>query len=152
METPVKSSTPLRFRPRVDSYEPLDQIERGDDENNESGRGKDDDDGSGSRRSVSGKLRSLRQQYRQSPIITWTSLSYRRERARKRLIFLRGYKLQSSSVRSRTGRLRKVVVRLMKTALVKVVSFMRSSALGTCNNTRSGIRVIGSPARVLRCC
>nr|GMC46688.1 NDR1/HIN1-like protein 6 [Ipomoea batatas]GMD63821.1 NDR1/HIN1-like protein 6 [Ipomoea batatas]GME01000.1 NDR1/HIN1-like protein 6 [Ipomoea batatas]GME02612.1 NDR1/HIN1-like protein 6 [Ipomoea batatas] len=145
MEILVKSSTPLRFSRRVDSYEPLDEIVRGDED--ESGRGKEsggDDDGSGSRRSVSGKMKS---RLRQSPIMAWTtSLSYRRERARKRLIFLRGYKLQSSSVRSRTGRLRKVVVRVIRTAVVKVVSFMRRC------NTRSGIRVIGSPARVFRCC
>nr|GMC76923.1 NDR1/HIN1-like protein 6 [Ipomoea batatas] len=145
METLVKISTPLRFSRRVDSYEPLDEIVRGDEDG--SGRGKEsggDDDGSGSRRSVSGKMKS---RLRQSPIIAWTSLSYRRERARKRLIFLRGYKLQSSSVRSRTGRLRKVVVRVIRTAVVKVVSFMRS-----CNSRSAGIRVIGSPARAFRCC
>ncbi|KAL7142167.1 hypothetical protein ABFS83_08G105700 [Erythranthe nasuta] len=80
-----------------------------------------------------------------------TSLSYRRDRARKRQIFLKTYKL-GSSIRSgdklmRSRKLKKMVVKV-KSAVLSVLSFMRGGALRSCSS-RSAIRA-SSPAPLVK--
>ncbi|KAL0406183.1 UNVERIFIED_CONTAM: hypothetical protein Slati_3932200 [Sesamum latifolium] len=82
-----------------------------------------------------------------------SSWSYRRERARKRQIFLQTYKLGSISSRGKfegSGRkLEKMVVKV-KSAMISVLAFVRGGALRSCES-RSAIRA-ASPTRVVRCC
>ncbi|CAH9091271.1 unnamed protein product [Cuscuta epithymum] len=82
MEALLKSST-LRFSRRADCYEPFDQIHI-----------RTEEERGGSWRTFSkNQLRSRRS----STAVAPSSLSYRRERARRRLVFLQSYKLESSS-------------------------------------------------------
>ncbi|OIT01257.1 hypothetical protein A4A49_52781 [Nicotiana attenuata] len=115
-------SRPLRFSRRIDGYEPLDQSQIG-----KSGKETeivcDDDHSQYRRRNISMKLQRIgtRKQQIRSPIIL-RSLSYRRERARKRQIFLQSYKLESID-NSRTKILKKIVFKV-NSAIVSVASFM----------------------------
>ncbi|CAK9151350.1 unnamed protein product [Ilex paraguariensis] len=79
-----------------------------------------------------------------------TSLSYRRDRARKRHIFLQTYKLayMDSSGKSRSRKLKKLAVKL-KSAVVSVVSFIRLNSLRTFNY-RSAI-CASSPSSIRNC-
>ncbi|KAL0320293.1 UNVERIFIED_CONTAM: hypothetical protein Sradi_5290800 [Sesamum radiatum] len=82
-----------------------------------------------------------------------SSWSYRRERARKRQIFLQTYKLGSISSRGKfegSGRKLKKMVVKVKLAMVSVLAFVRGGALRSCES-RSAIRA-ASPTRVVRCC
>ncbi|KAL0307484.1 UNVERIFIED_CONTAM: hypothetical protein Scaly_2981600 [Sesamum calycinum] len=82
-----------------------------------------------------------------------SSWSYRRERARKRQIFLRTYKLGSISSRGkfeRSGRKLKKMVVKVKSAMVSILAFVRGGALRSCES-RSAIRA-ASPTRVVRFC
>lgn len=139
--TSLVRNTPLRFSRRVDRYEPLDQpksIEvpmRNDEDHSHSGR-----------RTIMKLRRSGKQ--RSSPVML-SSVSYRRERARKRHIFLQSYKLESSE-KLRNKKLKKMVLKV-KSAMVSVLSFMRAHTMKSCNNSNSGIGAV-SPARVIRCC
>lgn len=81
--------------------------------------------------------------------IMLSSISYRRERARKRNIFLQSYKLESSK-NLRNKKLKKIVAKV-KYAMVSVVSFMRAHTMKSCTNSNSGIGAV-SPARVIKCC
>ncbi|EYU26143.1 hypothetical protein MIMGU_mgv1a018796mg [Erythranthe guttata] len=76
---------------------------------------------------------------------------YRRDRARKRQIFLKTYKL-GSSIRSgdkltRSRKLKKMVVKV-KSAVLSVLSFMRGGALRSCSS-RSAIRA-STPAPLVK--
>ncbi|KAG8364679.1 hypothetical protein BUALT_Bualt18G0023600 [Buddleja alternifolia] len=79
------------------------------------------------------------------------SLSYRRDRARKRQIFLRTYKLGSTTKSDeklmKSRKLKKMVVE-MKSAVVSVIAFMRGGALRSCDS-RSAIHA-SSPTRELK--
>lgn len=86
-----------------------------------------------------------------------TSFSYRRDRAKKRQIFLQSYKLgsdnsttTSSSEKICKSRKLKTVANKVKSVAVSVVSFMRASSLRSC---KSGlvIRAI-SRTRIQTCC
>ncbi|KAK4420470.1 hypothetical protein Salat_1997400 [Sesamum alatum] len=82
-----------------------------------------------------------------------SSWSYRRERARKRQIFLQTYKLGSISSRGkfqRSGRKLKKIVLKVKSAVVSILAFVRGGALRSCES-RSAIRA-ASPTRVVRFC
>lgn len=82
-----------------------------------------------------------------------TSWSYRRDRARKRQIFLQTYKLgyvsSDSDKLMRSRKLKKMVVKV-KSAAVAALAFVRGGALRSCNS-RSAIPAT-SPARVARFC
>ncbi|KAL2474568.1 Uncharacterized protein Adt_35304 [Abeliophyllum distichum] len=80
-----------------------------------------------------------------------TSFSVRRERARKRHIFLQTYKLSSLHSRDkfRTRKLKKFAVKV-KSVVVSLLSFMRGGALESCNS-RSAV-CASSPTRVIKCC
>ncbi|KAI3465728.1 hypothetical protein Pfo_022391 [Paulownia fortunei] len=81
-----------------------------------------------------------------------SSLSYRRDRARKRQIFLQTYKLGSISSRGKfmkSRKLKKMVVKV-KSAAVSVLTFMRGGAWRSCSS-RSAIRA-SSPSRVVKFC
>ncbi|KAL8045321.1 hypothetical protein ABFS82_08G107600 [Erythranthe guttata] len=87
----------------------------------------------------------------QNMMMMTTSLSYRRDRARKRQIFLKTYKL-GSSIRSgdkltRSRKLKKMVVKV-KSAVLSVLSFMRGGALRSCSS-RSAIRA-STPAPLVK--
>ena len=60
------------------------------------------------------------------------SLSYKRDRARKRRIFLKTYKLEKLGT-PRPRKIRKMVVKKVKKAVVSVVSFMRLGSLSPCS-------------------
>lgn len=80
------------------------------------------------------------------------SLSYRRDRARKRHIFLQTYKLGSISSKEkimRSRKLKKMAVEV-KSAVVSVLAFMRGGSLRPCSS-RSAIRA-SSPTRVTKFC
>nr|XP_019070290.1 NDR1/HIN1-like protein 6 [Solanum lycopersicum] len=62
--------------------------------------------------------------------ITWSSLSYQTERARKRHIFLQSYKLETYDENSRRTKMKKIVVK-MNSVMVSVLSFMWSHTLRT---------------------
>ncbi|KAH6825156.1 hypothetical protein C2S53_008702 [Perilla frutescens var. hirtella] len=81
-----------------------------------------------------------------------TSWSYKRDRARKRQIFLQTYKLgyaSSGEKLLRSRKLKKMVVKV-KSAVVSVLAFMRGGAFKSCNS-RSAIPA-ASPARVVKFC
>ncbi|KAK4369263.1 hypothetical protein RND71_013055 [Anisodus tanguticus] len=142
-------NTPLRFSRRVDVYEPLDQLQT-DESGNEIEVIDDDDDHSHQYRRRNRTIkqqRSTRKQQR-SPII-WSSLSYRRERARKRHIFLQSYKLESYDSSRRT-KLKKIVVKV-NSAMVSVLSFMWPHTLRPDCNSQSSIHVL-PPTRIIRYC
>lgn len=79
------------------------------------------------------------------------SFSVRRERARKRHIFLQTYKLSSLHSREnfRTRKLKKFAVKV-KSAVMSVLSFMRGGALKSCNS-RSAV-CASSPTKVIKFC
>ncbi|VFQ93844.1 unnamed protein product [Cuscuta campestris] len=118
----------LRFSRRSDCYEPLDQDQR-----------EEEEEGRRSWGTVP-KKQVMRSRGGSSRALGWGSLSYRRERARRRLVFLQSYKLQQEP-RTRSEKLRKVVVGAVKSALVSIASFRR---MGSC--------VSKSSAQVIRCC
>ncbi|MCD7471303.1 hypothetical protein HAX54_011639 [Datura stramonium] len=77
----------------------------------------------------------------------WSSLSYRRERARKRHIFLQSYKLESYDSSRRT-KLKKIVVKV-NSVMVSVSSFMWPHTLRPDCNCQSSIHVV-PPTRIIR--
>ncbi|KAL2252174.1 UNVERIFIED_CONTAM: hypothetical protein Sindi_0012100 [Sesamum indicum] len=82
-----------------------------------------------------------------------SSWSYKRERARKRQIFLQTYKLGSISSKGkfeRSGRKLKKMVVKVKSAMVSILAFVRGGALRSCDS-RSAIGA-ASPTRVVRLC
>ncbi|KAK8537227.1 hypothetical protein V6N13_042168 [Hibiscus sabdariffa] len=115
MNSLVRNAT-ANFSRRADGYEPLDQSEE-------------------PKEGTSGQYRAFSKRRAHSVL---TSLSYRRDRAKKRLIFLRSYNL--SAVGDGWGKpkakprrqLKKVVVKV-KTVVVSLVSFMRIGSLKSCN-------------------
>ncbi|KAK3039564.1 hypothetical protein RJ639_027708 [Escallonia herrerae] len=65
-----------------------------------------------------------------------SSVSYKRDRARKRQIFLQTYKLasvSSSRKASSSQKLKKAVIKV-KSAIVSILSFMCGSSLRSCNS------------------
>uniref|UniRef100_A0A3Q7HEY7 Uncharacterized protein n=1 Tax=Solanum lycopersicum TaxID=4081 RepID=A0A3Q7HEY7_SOLLC len=80
--------------------------------------------------------------------ITWSSLSYQTERARKRHIFLQSYKLETYDENSRRTKMKKIVVK-MNSVMVSVLSFMWSHTLRTDCNCQSSIHVV-PPTRIIR--
>lgn len=139
--TSLVRNTPLRFSRRVDGYEPLDQPEC-----TEASMQNDEDRSHSVRRTIMKLKRSVKQ--RSSPIML-SSISYRRERARKRNIFLQSYKLESSK-NLRKKKLKKIVLKV-KCAMISIFSFMRAHSIKSCTNYNSGIGAV-SPARVIKCC
>ncbi|RAL45333.1 unnamed protein product [Cuscuta campestris] len=124
----------LRFSRRSDCYEPLDQVQREEEQEEE-------DEGRRSWGTVS-KKQMMRSRGSSRGALGWSSLSYRRERARRRLVFLQSYKLQQEP-RTRSEKLRKVVAGAVKSALVSIASFRR---MGSCGSKSS------ASAQVIRCC
>ncbi|CAL5394499.1 unnamed protein product [Camellia sinensis] len=126
MNTLVKNAT-LGLSRRLDGYEPLDRR----------GEATGDDNRSGSWRTL-----KIEPQQRN----TMTTFSFKRERAMKRQIFLRTYKL--GSINSPRGKstcrreLKKVAVKVKSV----VVSFVRFNSFASCN-CRSAI-CASSPTRV----
>uniref|UniRef100_A0A0V0GMN7 Putative ovule protein n=1 Tax=Solanum chacoense TaxID=4108 RepID=A0A0V0GMN7_SOLCH len=110
--TSLVRNTPLRFSRRVDGYEPLDQPE-----STKASMQNDEDRSHSVRRTIMKLKRSVKQ--RSSPIML-SSISYRRERARKRNIFLQSYKLESSK-NLRKKKLKKIVLKV-KCAMISVFS------------------------------
>ncbi|CAN4094123.1 unnamed protein product [Withania somnifera] len=133
--TSLVRNTPLRFSRRVDRYEPLDQP---------TSIATPTRNGSGRKTTIMKLRRSGKQ--RSNPIML-NSISYRRERARKRHIFLQSYKLESSE-KMRNKKLKKIVLKV-KSAVVSVLSFMRAHSCINSSNSRIGAI---SPARVIGCC
>ncbi|KAI8012757.1 hypothetical protein LOK49_LG06G01694 [Camellia lanceoleosa] len=131
MNTLVKNAT-LGLSRRLDGYEPLDRR----------GEATGDDNRSGS-------WRTLKIEPQQRNTMT-TSFSFRRERAMKRQIFLRTYKL--GSINSPRGKsmccreLKKVAVKVKSVVVSAAVSFVRFNSLASCN-CRSAI-CASSPTRV----
>ncbi|KAL1562432.1 hypothetical protein AAHA92_05011 [Salvia divinorum] len=82
-----------------------------------------------------------------------TSWSYRRDRARKRQIFLQTYKLgyvsSDGEKLMRSRKLKKMAVKV-KSAVVSALQFFRGGALRSCNS-RAAIPAV-SPARVSTFC
>jgi hypothetical protein len=81
------------------------------------------------------------------------SLSYKHDRAKKRQIFLKSYKLaplETLGRSSRPGKLKKMVVKVKK-VVVSVVSFMRIGSLRPCSNCRLSIYT-SSPMPRRKCC
>ncbi|KAL3353103.1 hypothetical protein AABB24_020876 [Solanum stoloniferum] len=138
--TSLVRNTPLHFSRRVDGYEPLDQPVC-----TEASMQNDEDRSHSVRRTIMKLKRSVKQ----SSPITLSSISYRRERARKRNIFLQSYKLESSK-NLRKKKLKKIVLKV-KCAMISVFSFMRAHSIKSCTNSNSGIGGV-SPARVIKCC
>ncbi|KAK9284784.1 hypothetical protein L1049_023961 [Liquidambar formosana] len=113
MNTLVRSTT-FSLDRRFDAYEPLDQSgEMGAEENS--------------------GWRTFSKRNKESHKMI-TSFSYRRDRARKRQIFLRTYKLGSvnTSEQSTSGKLKKVFGKV-KTVVVTVVAFARIGSLRSWN-------------------
>ncbi|KAL6963415.1 hypothetical protein U1Q18_001499 [Sarracenia purpurea var. burkii] len=117
MNTLIRNTTLHFSRRSVDAYyQPVDQ--GGDDAGNEN---------RGGRRTFSRRKSDDR------PRNMTTSLSFRRDRAKKRQIFLRTYKLASSEYspeKSRGRKLKKFAIKL-KSVVVSVVSFVRFKSLLT---------------------
>ncbi|XVF01959.1 hypothetical protein REPUB_Repub04eG0134500 [Reevesia pubescens] len=131
MNTLVRNTT-SNFSRIVDGYELLDQ-------NNQS------------REENLGQYRTFSK--KRSPSMV-ASFSYRRERAKKRQIFLRSYKLSAvddswKQTKTKSRKLKKMVVKV-KTVLVSVVSFMRIGSLKSCN-CRSAISAV-APISIKKCC
>ncbi|GMI99681.1 hypothetical protein HRI_003637400 [Hibiscus trionum] len=114
MNSLVRNAT-ANFSRRADGYELLDQREE-------------------TKEEASGQYRAFSK--RRAPSVL-TSLSYRRDRAKKRQIFLRSYKLSAvgdgwGKPKTKPRRLKKVVIKV-KTVVVSLVSFMRIGSLKSCN-------------------
>jgi hypothetical protein len=75
------------------------------------------------------KVRKEQPQYHNNMV---HSLSYKRDRARKRQIFLKLYKLEKLGT-PRPRKIRKMVVKKVKKAVMSVVSFMRLGSLSPCS-------------------
>ncbi|PSS16313.1 Beta-(1--_2)glucan export ATP-binding/permease protein like [Actinidia chinensis var. chinensis] len=117
MNTLVRNTT-LHFSRRSSAaYQPLDQ------------GGEATGDDSPSRRTFS-KRKSTDQ-----PRKITTSLSFKLERAKRRQVFLRTYKLASldGSKKSRSRKLKKFAVKV-KSVFVSVVSFVRFNSLRSCKS------------------
>ncbi|XVF66857.1 hypothetical protein PTKIN_Ptkin10aG0072200 [Pterospermum kingtungense] len=136
MNTLVRNAT-SNFSRRVDGYELLDQ-------NNET---REENIGGGH------PYRTFSKKRAQSMV---ASLSYRRDRAKKRQIFLRSYKLSTvgdnwkqPKTQSQSRKLKKMVVKVKTVAVSAVVSFMRIGSFKSCN-CRSGI-CAASPISIRKC-
>ncbi|XWS68612.1 hypothetical protein CRYUN_Cryun04dG0105400 [Craigia yunnanensis] len=119
MNTLVRNAT-SNFSRRVDGYELLDQNNERKEEN-------------------LGQYRTFSKRRAQSMV---ASFSYRRDRAKKRQIFLRSYKLSAvddnwERPKTKSLKLKKMVVKV-KTVVVSVMSFMRIGSLKS-SNYRSAI-------------
>ncbi|MBA0592679.1 hypothetical protein Gorai_009654 [Gossypium raimondii] len=97
-------------------------------------------------------------QYRTSskrrPHSVVASLSYRRDRAKKRQIFLRSYKLSAvdnnwGQPKPKSRKLKKMVLKV-KTVVVSLVSFMRIGSFKSCN-CGSAI-CAAAPIAIKKCC
>lgn len=160
METLVRNPT-LRFSRRVEFYEPLNSTGNGDDQQLQVSfsrrksyrEHKNGDLNMFSRKSMFSRPNSYRKNQDINNILMLNSLSYknRRERARRRQIFLQSYKLTSmektSRIRSKTENLKRVVVKI-KSLAVSVLSFIRG---GNSCKSRSAINA-ALPTRVVSCC
>ncbi|KAF3621099.1 hypothetical protein FXO38_16997 [Capsicum annuum] len=134
------SNTSLRLSKRVNGYEPLNQSQVIDAE-----IGDDDEHSHRRPQNMTMKMRRSTRMHRRSPVV-WSSLSYKRERARKRHIFLQSYKLEPYD-NSRRNKLKKIVVKV-NSIMVSVLSFMRSHTLGPDCNCQSSIHVV-PPTRII---
>ncbi|KAL4347389.1 hypothetical protein GQ457_17G024000 [Hibiscus cannabinus] len=114
------------FSRRVDGYELLDQND-------------------GTKEETCGQYRTFSKRRAQSVV---ASLSYRRERARKRQIFLRSYKLSAVGYdwgrpKTKPRRLRKVVLKVKK-VVESLVSLIRIGSLKSC--------YAAGPISIKKCC
>lgn len=172
METLVRNAT-LRFSRRVEFYEPLNPTGNGDDhfsqqlqvsfsrpksyrEHKNGGmnifsRAKSQRNHGNGRKSMFSRPKSYRKNPDLDNNMMKNSLSYRnrRDRARKRQIFLQSYKLTSmdktSRLYSKTKNLKRVVVVKVKSLVVSLLSPLRFC------NSRSAINA-ALPTRVVNCC
>ncbi|XVE66217.1 hypothetical protein DITRI_Ditri08aG0062700 [Diplodiscus trichospermus] len=132
MNSLVRNAT-SNFSRRVDGYELLDQ-------NNER------------REENLSQYRTFSKTRAQSML---TSFSYRRDRAKKRQIFLRSYKLSAvgdnrEQRKTVSRKLKKMVVKVKTVVVSSVVSFMRMGSLKSCN-CRSAI-CAAAPVSIKSCC
>ena len=130
MNTIVRNAT-SNFSRRVDGYELLDQNNERRDEN-------------------LGQYRTFSKRRGQSMV---ASFSYRRDRAKKRQIFLRSYKLSAvgdnwEQPKTKSRKLKNMAVKV-KTVVVSVMSFMRIGSLKSCN-CRSAI-CAAAPISIKKC-
>ncbi|CAN4103348.1 unnamed protein product [Withania somnifera] len=132
------SNTSLRYSRKVNGYDLLDQSQILEAEV-ERVTGDDADDSHCRPGNRTMKVQRSTRTQRRSPII-WSCLSCRRERARKRHLFLQSYKLESYD-NSRRTKLKKIVVKV-NSVMVSVLSFMWSHTLRPDCNCQSSIRVV----------
>lgn len=151
MDTLVRNAT-LRFSKRVDRYEALNPIYGQD--------GGVHGSSSRSRRSMFSRPKSYRIHGGggDGGGVMKSSFSSRRDRARKRSIFLQSYKLgnyssmeetTNNSRKSKTKKLKKAFVKV-KSIVVSVLSYIGTDSLRSCNS-RSAISA-SLPTRVVKCC
>ncbi|KAE8733845.1 hypothetical protein F3Y22_tig00000916pilonHSYRG00045 [Hibiscus syriacus] len=132
MNSLVRNAT-ANFSRRVDGYELLDQNQ-------------------GTKEETLGQYRTFSKRRAQSVV---ASLSYRRDRAKKRQIFLRSYKLSTvdddrGRPKTKPRKLKEAVLKV-KTVVVSLVSFMRIGSLKSCKNCRSAIYA-AVPISIKKCC
>ncbi|KAI9178634.1 hypothetical protein LWI28_028975 [Acer negundo] len=135
MNTLVRSTTTRNFSRRFDGYKSLDL-------NSEAGRHEDHQH---HRRNNSSKRRK-------QPHSMVKTFSYRRDRARKRQIYLKSYTLTTSREnlgKSCSGKLKKVAIKV-KAVAVSVVAFIRMDSFRSCNS-RSATDAF-SPTKLVRKC
>ncbi|OMP07857.1 hypothetical protein COLO4_06995 [Corchorus olitorius] len=128
----VRNAT-SNFSRRVDGYELLDQIEETREEN------------------LGHHNRTFSKRRAQSVV---ASFSYRRDRARKRQIFLRSYKLSTvddnwGRPKTRSDKAKNIVVKI-KAVVISVVSLMRMGSFKSCS-CRSAI-CAAAPISINKCC
>ncbi|KAE8664070.1 hypothetical protein F3Y22_tig00112857pilonHSYRG00230 [Hibiscus syriacus] len=132
MNSLVRNAT-ANFSRRVDGYELLDRGEE-------------------TKEETWGQYRTFSRRRAQSVV---ASLSYRRDRAKKRQIFLRSYKLSAvggdwGKPKTKPTRKLKTMGIKVKTAVMSLVSFMRIGSLKSCN-CRSAISA-AVPISFKSCC
>ncbi|OMP09581.1 hypothetical protein COLO4_05331 [Corchorus olitorius] len=136
MSSLVRNAT-SNFSRRVDGYELLDQ--------NEEITTREEKENMGHQNRTFSKRRA------QSVV---ASFSYRRDRARKRQIFLRSYKLSTvddnwGRPKTRSHKAKKIVVKI-KAVVISVVSLMRMGSFKSCS-CRSAI-CAAAPISIKKCC
>ncbi|KAK3184190.1 hypothetical protein Dsin_031476 [Dipteronia sinensis] len=135
MNTLVRSTTTRNFSRIFDGYESLDL-------NSETGRHEDHQ---------FRRIKNLSKRRKQPHSVVKT-LSYRRDRARQRQIYLKSYTLTTSREnlgQSGSGKLKKVAIKV-KAVAVSVVAFIRMDSFRSCNS-RSAIDAF-SPTTLVRKC
>lgn len=130
MATLLRNTT-LHFSRRSEGYQPLDQSQ---------GTNRDD---------AGGRITFLRRKS-SGNAITITPFSHKRDRARKRLIYLQTYKLTyiNPSTKERSRKLNKAAIKV-RSLVVSFLSFVRAGSLRSCNSGKA--TSASSPSPIRRC-